>query len=88
MNYWSCCVRVGIYAFPCYGQHHAIVLYADMRTEPATLLDPAVFCARILDGDQQRAADLIEILQRGALPGKQARLKDWRHWYVQVYGRV
>lgn len=62
------------------------MLYADLRTEPATLLDPVALCTRILDGDQQRAADLIEALQRGALPDKRDRLVDWRRWYVQVYG--
>jgi hypothetical protein len=80
------CRLSGVYAFPCYTQHHAIVLYADVASRPAALLDPATFCARILEGDQERASTFLRVLQQGALPDKRDSLEHWGRWYMQVYG--
>ena len=62
------------------------MLYADLRTEPATLLDPRTFCARILE-DGARAPAVLEALERGARPEKRPDVAQWKRQYARVYGR-
>ena len=79
--------HAGIYAFPCYGEHHAIVFYADLTTQPPTLLEPTTFCTHILEGhDQARRSAVQNALGRATLPSQVEKLARWRDDYVRVYG--
>jgi hypothetical protein len=80
---------LGVYAVPCYGQHHVIVLYSDLTTAPSgddrgTLLTPQVFCDRILA--TERGAAVLAALQRGAYPEKRAAVARWSEDMMRVYG--
>ena len=75
---------LGVYAVPCYGQHHAIVFYADRSGPSTTLLSPQKFCERVLV-DEERGTAVLAALQRGALPEKRATVALWRDSYMRVY---
>lgn len=86
--------RLGIHAFACYSQHHAIVFYADLAGTVATdssvgggqmpmLLSPQRF-ARLL-ADEVRGPPVVAALQKAALPERAASIAMWRDDYVQAY---
>jgi hypothetical protein len=72
---------LGIYAFSCYGQHHAIVFYADLQAPHSQqLLTPAKL-AMLLSGPRGDA--LVAVLQDHSLnPGA---LAEWRSNYASNY---
>ena len=70
-----------VLAFPCYGQHHAIVFYADVSTNE--LLTPQRW-ASLLRGS--RAQRIMDRLRDGALSSKRADLAQWRAHYCATHG--
>ena len=78
----------GIFAFACYSQHHAIVLYADTRT--GSLLTPARM-ARVL-AEAVEAVEAVEaepsvlaILSEHAPVENRPALRAWRDAYVDFF---
>ena len=67
----------GIYAFSCYSQHHAIVLYADTRT--GALLTPTRMARVLAD------PTVLGILAEHALAAP--ALRAWRDTYVDFFSR-
>jgi hypothetical protein len=67
----------GIYAFSCYSQHHAIVLYADTRT--GALLTPTRM-ARVL-----AEPTVLGILSEHALAENRPAVRAWRDAYVDCF---
>ena len=76
--------EAGVYAFPCYGQHHAIVFYADLAVQPVDVLSPRLFCERVLAREPRRSA-VLGALRRAAFPEKHASLSRWVDNYLRVY---
>ena len=70
-----------VLAFPCYGQHHAIVFYADVSTNQ--LLTPRRW-ASLLRGE--RGKRIMDHLRAGALSFKRADLAQWRANYCSTHG--
>jgi hypothetical protein len=75
---------VGVYAFPCYRSHHAIVFYADLAMQPASVLSPRLFCERVLAYEPRRSI-VLDALHRAALPKKHASLARWSKNYLRVF---
>jgi hypothetical protein len=75
---------VGVYAFPCYGQHHAIVLYADLTVSPPELLTPQRLATMLHSPSKQEK--IVDALQLGALGGMKSQLKKWATNYVKAFG--
>jgi hypothetical protein len=75
----------GIFAFACYSQHHAVVLYADTRT--GSLLTPARM-ARLLAGAGEAVEagpSVLAILSEHALVESRPALRAWRDAYVDCF---
>jgi hypothetical protein len=69
--------RTGIYAFPCYGQHHAVVFYIDLadnqRITPRKL-------GQILES-QSRGKQVLDILEKHS----RKSLKVWATNYIRIH---
>ena len=76
--------KVGIYAFPCYSQHHAIVFYIDLNIEKPTILSPRLFCHNVLN-DKKRSDAVITALFSAVLPDKHDFLNRWFNNYKMIY---
>lgn len=72
----SALYEIGIYAFPCYAQHHAIVFYIDRTT--GERITPERL-ARILE-DPARGKKMTAILEKYA----GCSLRDWVKNYIKV----
>ena len=71
-----------IYGFTCYGQHHAIVLYADIGEGAPQLLTPQRLAAKLRT--PARAA-IIHALQLGALPSNRKYIDAWADKYAGFF---
>lgn len=78
--------NVGVYAFTCYGQHHAIVLYADLTASPPELLTPQRLATLLHNPSKKRK--IVDALQMGALDGMRSQLQKWATNYVEAFGDV
>ena len=76
--------KIGVYAFPCYSQHHAIVFYIDLNTQNPTILSPKLFCQNVLN-DERRSKVIKSALFSAVLPDKQNVLDRWFNNYKQIY---
>lgn len=71
-----------ISGFTCYGQHHAIVLYADVGDGATRLLTPQRLAAKLRT--PARAA-IIQALKLGALPSNRKYIDAWADKYMGFF---
>jgi len=76
--------KVGVYAFPCYSQHHAIVFYIDCNNEQSSVFSPKLFCQNVLN-DEKRNNAIKTALFSAVLPDKQKSLNRWFNNYKEIY---
>ena len=76
--------KLGVYAFPCYTQHHAIVFYLDLNTEEPTILSPRIFCKHVLNNKTLSKA-VMAALFSAAIPEKHDFLHRWFYNYKCIY---
>lgn len=74
--------RIGIDAFPCYGQHHAIVLYTGMSRGKRFLMTPKRL-ARVMKESSMRRG-IVDALAVGARD-KKRDLEKWAENYAVVF---
>lgn len=66
--------KAGVYAFPCYGQHHAIVFYVDLKSR--TLITPKAFAELLKTNDA-----VFEALHKHNQRSEK-QLLSWKHNYI------
>ena len=71
-----------ISGFTCYGQHHAIVLYADVGYETPVLLTPQRLAAKLRTSAR---ALITNALKLGTLPGHAKYIDSWADQYAAFF---
>lgn len=74
----------GVYAFSCYGQHHAIVLYGDLSAGTPVLLTPRRLAVAMQT--LAKKTKIVDALSLGTRdPDRKADLREWANNYIQAF---
>ena len=75
----------GVYAFSCYGQHHAVVLYGDLSAGTPVLLTPRRLAVAMQTPTKK--TKIVDALSLGTRdPDRKADLREWANNYIQAFG--
>ena len=76
--------EAGVYAFSCYGQHHAIVFYADMSDSDQPQLMTPEKLAELLS-DPVRGEKAMSALESATFAQLRKELKQWKLNYISQF---